>query len=133
MVKRVQFWTDPWCSRVALYMLFSVFYSLAKGKSDSVKDCMIRSRAFCSSNVRLRRYLNDWETEDMGKLLEMLENYSLGDRDMEDERVWVLDESNGFSVNSSPVHMEFYCPVNDILLPLVVVVGQSSNVGQSHI
>lgn len=31
-----------------------------------VKDHMIRSRVFCSWNIRRRRNLNDWEIEEMG-------------------------------------------------------------------
>lgn len=57
--ENVLFWTDPWCSRVALCRLFPGFFSLAAGKTRSVKDHMIRSRAFCSWNIQLRRNLND--------------------------------------------------------------------------
>lgn len=43
---------------------------------------------------------HDWEIDDMGRLLDMLENYNLGNREMEDERVWVPDAQNSFSVKS---------------------------------
>lgn len=41
--------------------------------------------------MRLRRNLNDWEFDDTGRLLDMLENYSLGDCEGGDEREWIVD------------------------------------------
>lgn len=36
----------------------------------------------------------------MGRLLEHLENFHLGDLERDDERIWFLDEEKGFSVKS---------------------------------
>lgn len=96
----VQFWTNPRCSSLPLSSIFPDLFNPTEGKSDSVKNHMIRSRAFCTWNVRLRRNLNDWEIDDMGRLLDILENCSLGNSELEDERVWVPDAQNGFLVRS---------------------------------
>lgn len=36
----------------------------------------------------------------MGCLMNMLENYPLGDYDLDDEILWIYDEDRGFSVTS---------------------------------
>lgn len=36
----------------------------------------------------------------MGRLLEILEGYDLGEREAEDERVWLLNKENVFTVKS---------------------------------
>lgn len=60
---------------------------------------MIRTRVFCSWNLRPRRNVNDWELEEVSMLLELLEGYHLGSCE-EDERVWLLDMDTGFLVES---------------------------------
>lgn len=89
-----------WCTHVLLALLFPSCYSLAQNKWGSVKDHMIRSIVLCSWNLSPRRNLNDWEVEEMGRLLNLLENYSLGDRESEDELIWSIDTFSGFSVRS---------------------------------
>lgn len=51
---------------------------------------MIRTRGFCSWNMHLRRNLNNWEVEDMERLLD---GYRLGDI----ERPWMLDEDKDYT------------------------------------
>lgn len=63
-----------------------------------VNDHMVRTQSFCSWNIQLQRNLNDWEVEDISKLIEILDAYNLGDREENDERLWLLDEEKGFSV-----------------------------------
>lgn len=65
-----------------------------------MKDHMIKSKVFCYWNIQPRRCLNDWEIEEMGCLLEMLDNYCLGDGAMPDEMLWCLDEAKRYSVKS---------------------------------
>lgn len=101
--ERVRFWHDPWCSREPLRVFFPNYYDLAVEKWGSVKDHLIRSRVFWSWNIRPRRNLNDWEVEEMGSLLELLEHYEIGDEDMQDEMGWNLDEEKGFTVKSMEV------------------------------
>lgn len=48
---------------------------------------MIRSRVFCSWDLKPRRNLNDWEIEEMGHLMVVLERYQVGDPDMENEMI----------------------------------------------
>lgn len=47
-----------------------------------------------------QKELNDWEVEDMGRLLEILEECSLGDKEALDERLWLPDEEKDFFVKS---------------------------------
>jgi len=52
---------------------------------------------YASWDMHLRRYLNYWEVDDMGRLLEILDGCGLGDREAIDERIWFLNEEKGFS------------------------------------
>lgn len=65
-----------------------------------MKEHMVRSRVFCSWNIKPRRNLNDWEIEEMGRLLEVLERAEIGDEGTRDELCWSLDEEKGFTVKS---------------------------------
>lgn len=69
-------------------------------KGGSVRDHIIRTRSFCLWNIQPRKNLNDWEIEEVGRLMDLLERYSLGARDSSDEMVWALDEEQGFSVKT---------------------------------
>lgn len=75
---KVLFWMDLWCTSEPLNILFSCF-NLALAKNGLVQDHMIRSRVFCSWDLKPRRNLNDWEIEEMGCLMDILEKYQLGD------------------------------------------------------
>lgn len=44
----------------------------------------------------------------MGRLLDLLERYAIGERDVNDEMLWGLDEEKGFSVKS--MYEELSCP-----------------------
>lgn len=61
---------------------------------------MIRTRVLCSWNIQPRRKLNDWKIEEMGRLLDLLEKYSLGDNELNDEMFWKLNGEEKFSVKS---------------------------------
>lgn len=61
---------------------------------------MIQTQSFCSWNMQLWMTLNDWKVDDMGRLIEILDPYNLGDREDNDERTWLLDEEKGFSIQS---------------------------------
>lgn len=47
-----------------------------------------------------RRNLNDWEIEDIGRLVDLLDNYPLGDQEFDDEMIWISDVDHGFSITS---------------------------------
>lgn len=80
--------------------IFPKIFSLSPCKEGSIKDYMIRPRSFRSWDMHLRKNLNEWEVEDMARLLGILDGCRLGDKEMMDERVWVLDEKKCFSVKS---------------------------------
>lgn len=61
---------------------------------------MIRTRLFYTWNIKPRRNLNDWEVEEMGRLLQTLGSYILGDIEQRDVMLWCIDEENGFFVKS---------------------------------
>lgn len=96
---RVAFWHDSRCTSSSLAYLFPSYYSLVVCKQGSISDHMIRTRLFCSWNLHLRRNLNNWEVEEMGRLLELLESYHLGDSEVENERLWTLDSKRVFRLN----------------------------------
>lgn len=61
---------------------------------------MVRSRVFCSWNIQHRRNHNDWEIQEMGRLLETLECAKIVDEGTRDELCWSLDEEKGFTMKS---------------------------------
>lgn len=64
-------------------------------------DNMIRrTGVWCSRNIHPRRNLNDWEIEEMDRPLDLLEKYNLSDRELQDERIWILDEEKKFSIKT---------------------------------
>lgn len=98
--ENVSFWHDPWCSPQPLCSLFPSCYRFASCQRGSVQDHMIRSRVWCLWNIHPRRNHNDWENEEMRRLLALLEKSTLGDGDLQDERIRLLDEEKSFSVKS---------------------------------
>lgn len=84
---RISFRHDLWCTNVPLALSFPSCYRLAQNKWGFVKDHMIRTIVLRSSNLSPRRNLNNWKVEEMGRPLNLLENYPLGDRDFEDELI----------------------------------------------
>lgn len=70
--------------------------------------------------VLFRSGFNDWEVEDVARFLACLEASQLGDRDLEDERLWTMDKEKGFLVKS------FYLALtqgDDIVLPALDLFG----------
>lgn len=111
---RVRFYLDPWCFRDPLAIIFPNCFNLAVNKRGTVKEHMKRSGSICSWNIEPRRNLNDWEIEEMGRLMESLERYELRGRGQSDEMIWILDEDNGFSVKSMS---EALRPSNQLSFP----------------
>lgn len=84
--------------------------------------------------MNLMRNLNEWELEDIGSLLEILDGCELGDRETSDERVWVLNEDKGFSVRSlfqamssstsvfpGPIHLKQVSSHEDLIFPFCLL------------
>lgn len=65
-----------------------------------MQEHMIRSRVFCSWDLKPRRKLRDWEIEEMRIMMDILEKYLVGDQDWEDAMIWSHDEDGRFSVSS---------------------------------
>lgn len=96
----VRFGLDRWCTKEPLNIIFPSCFRVAASKYGSVQDHMIRFRVNCSWDLKPRRNLNDWEIEEMGQLLDILEKYPVGGQGLEDEMIWTPDEEGGFSVAS---------------------------------
>lgn len=56
-------------------------------KKGSVEDHMIRTRSLCLWNIQPRKNLNDWEIEEIGRLLAILESNEIEDKEALDEMV----------------------------------------------
>lgn len=76
-----------WYSREPLSDVFPSCFSLAQSINRSVFKHMICLRVLCSWDLKPRRNLNDWEIEEMGRLLEVLDAYPVGDPGLEDEMI----------------------------------------------
>lgn len=109
---RVRFWPDVWCSREPLRDLFPACFSLASSKDGTVAEHLIRLSVFCSWDLKPMRNLNDWEVEEMGRLLDVLDSYTLRDPELEDEMSCVRDEEGGFIVKSMFDNLSVQKPEN---------------------
>lgn len=92
----VLFWEDTWCCPRLLREEVLSISNIDLAKEASVAECWIREGDSGNWNVPLRRRLNDWEIEDMIKLLNYI-NHIHPCSDREDRRVWVL-KLRGFSL-----------------------------------
>lgn len=73
---------------------------------------MVRSRVWCSWNIQPRRNLNDWAIEEMGRLLALLEKCHMGDMDLHDERIWLLNKGKRFFVKSMYEALRVSAPIS---------------------
>lgn len=120
---RIKFLANVWYSREPLKVLFPSYYILATSKEGTVQKHMIRSRAFCSSDLKPKKNLNDWEIKEIGRLMDILKRYQVGDPDKEDDLIWIRDEDRGFLV------LKFFDSIESVMFCVEVVMGLCSSYG----
>lgn len=76
--ERTRLWKERWYTSVPLFQLYPNIFALACYREGMVKNFMIRTRSFCSWNLHFRRNLNDWGVEEVGQLMNLLEEAALG-------------------------------------------------------
>lgn len=94
------FWHDRWCAPMLLKEEAPRMFSLAIDKQALVAsywNSWVDSNGW---NVPLRRYLNDWEIDQMARLIDVVEHSHPCD-DREDKRIWFPSKNGVFSVKSS--------------------------------
>lgn len=85
----------------------------------------------------------------MGSLLDILDSYCLGNNEMEDERIWLLDETHGFSVKSfygalAQGELSYFptkfiwnplapSPIPSLVFLVAAMVGQGPHYGQPYL
>lgn len=71
--REIRFWENRWIREVPLKVAFSNLFSLAVNPRGLVLDFFDeRLNIWCPG---LRRNLNDWEVEELGRLLQLIDRY----------------------------------------------------------
>lgn len=92
--REISFWEDKWIGEVPLKVLFRNLFSLAVDPRGKVVDHYDEVGNIW--NPCLCRNLNDWEMNELGRLLELLEGSSLNSC-LEDSWEWILQKKRKFT------------------------------------
>ena len=97
--KRVRFWKDTWCGNTPLCEAYPSLFDLAVSKDARVADCWDSMGEVGGWNPRFLRPFNDWEVEEVERLLLIIQGKRLN-ADLEDRMVWNETKDGIFSVKS---------------------------------
>ncbi|RVW20629.1 4-hydroxy-tetrahydrodipicolinate reductase 2, chloroplastic [Vitis vinifera] len=109
--RRVRFWRDRWCGDSPLCVSFPSLFALSIDKGAWVADIWdpLAEGGWGGWNPYFSRVFNDWEVEEVERLLERLhEKRVYGDVD--DMVLWTEAKSGKFSVKSLYLALEAGCP-----------------------
>ncbi|OVA05639.1 Reverse transcriptase zinc-binding domain [Macleaya cordata] len=95
----VKFWHDTWVGEVPLKVKFPVIFRLSRKQDAWVSEVMKVDGTYVSWDLDICRDLYDWELEEVGNLMELLNAWRRGQRER-DCKVWVPDPKGQFSVKS---------------------------------
>ena len=94
--KNVRFWKDKWCDTSPLSEVFLSLYALAMSKEDWVNEVWTAEGGRRGSwTPTFNRSFNDWELEEVGRLLCYLEGKMVR-VDEEDKVSWVKSKDGVF-------------------------------------
>ncbi|WJZ95377.1 hypothetical protein VitviT2T_014152 [Vitis vinifera] len=116
--KNVRFWKDKWCGTSPLSEAFPSLFSIAKSKEAWVNEVWTAEGDRRGSwTPTFNRPFNDWELEEVGRLLRCLEGKMV--RVDEEDRVrWVESKDGVFSVKSLYRAMQ---PVSSAWFPSKII------------
>ena len=97
--KRVRLWKDTWCGNTPLCEAYPSLFDLAVSKDARVADCWDSMGEVGGWNPRFLRPFNDWEVEEVERLLLIIQGKRLN-ADLEDRMVWNETKDGIFSVKS---------------------------------
>ena len=99
---RIRFWEDIWCNDVALCNRFPDLYRFSMAKNFSIADMFVPQlgSSHYGWNLHFRRNMHDRELDSFANLSSLLDTVHLRG-DMVDTRIWVPDNSGGFSSKSA--------------------------------
>ncbi|RVW63178.1 putative mitochondrial protein [Vitis vinifera] len=97
--KRVRFWKDTWYENTPLCEAYPSLFDLAVSKDARVADCWDSMGEVGGWNPRFLRPFNDWEVEEVERLLLIIQGKRLN-ADLEDRIVWNETKDWIFSVKS---------------------------------
>ncbi|RVW49272.1 hypothetical protein CK203_073203 [Vitis vinifera] len=83
----VRFWKDTWCGNTPLCEAYPSLFDLAVSKDARVADCGDSMGEVGGWNPRFLRPFNDWEVEEVERLLLIIQGKRLN-ADLEDRMVW---------------------------------------------
>ena len=140
--KNVSFWKDKWCGTVPLCEIFPSLFALATSKEAWINEVWTAEGERRGSwTPHFNRPFNDWEMEEVGRLLCCLDGKMV--RVDEEDRVrWMDSKDEVFSVKSLyralqrvscfilfEDYLEFLCAAQVKFLCVGGFVGKSSNLG----
>ena len=99
---RIRFWEDAWCIDVALCNRFADLYRISTAKNFSIADMLVPQLGSTHYGWDLHFYRNfhDRELDSFANLTTLLDALHLIG-DIADSRIWVPDNSGGFSSKSA--------------------------------
>ena len=99
---RIRFWEDVWCGDVAFANRFVDLYRISSAKNSSIADMFgpqLGSTHY-GWDLHFRRYFHERELDSFANLTTLLDTVHLRG-DVADTRIWVPDNSGGFSSKSA--------------------------------
>ena len=69
---RIRFWEDKWCEEILPCDQFSTLYAMVASKGPKVGEVWDTTRGEGGWNPRFIRPFNDWEMEEMRRLISLI-------------------------------------------------------------
>ena len=99
---RIRFWEDVWCNDVALCNRFADLYRISRARNSSIADMFVAQlgSTHYGWDLQLCRNLHDRELDSLANITTLLDTVHLSGH-MTENRIWVSDNSGGFSYKSA--------------------------------
>ena len=99
---RIRFWEDVWCNDVALCNRFADLYRISRARNSSIADMFVPQlgSTHCGWDLQFCRNLHDRELDSFANITSLLDTIHLRGH-MKDSRIWIPDNSGGFSCKSA--------------------------------
>ena len=122
--RNVKSLSDVWWDEVLPSISFPSLFDIAEVRDAWVRDYWSRSQEEVGWQPLFTRHFNDWEVEDLERLLARLGKITLVD-ELEDTLRWTLSSTGLFSVKS--LYKALKLKSSNIILHYIEVLARSTN------
>ena len=102
---RIRFWEDKWCGEILPSDQFPMLYAMTASKGPKVGEVWDTTRGEGGWNLRFMRPFNDWEMEEMQRLISLISNKKISQRER-DKIFWLVDKKGEYTVKAKYRHLE---------------------------